>query len=325
MSKDTVTLSCRNCESNNRIPIEKALRDLAKVKCGKCSTGLLRVSGEPLTELNRQDLCHPWDKEALDKLMAIPMADTIISKVFGATFDKLARFYSMASLVRVNERQAPRLWRLYLEAAGRVNCDPPPLFIAQNPTMNAFAGGAGQHYITVTSGLLDKLEDREILGVLGHELTHVRLGHVKYQILARLLAVGGLRILNFFGLAKFALLPIQIALTKWTQMAELSADRGELLATGSLESFVKTHMLLAGGTSRFQDELNVAAFIDQAHDAEKMKQDDILITIMEMLDSSTNRSHPLPAWRVHHGLKWSRTDRFFQILAGHPTKRIEGS
>lgn len=323
MSKDSVDLTCRQCGSKNRIPIERALQDLAAPSCGSCKAGLLRVSGEPLADLDGAALAHPWDREALDKLQAIPYADKLISTVMGSTVDKLARFQLLASAVQVSDRQAPRLLKLYLEAAARLDVDPPPLYITQSPTLNAYAMGAGEPLVAVTTGLLDSMEEREILGILGHELTHVKLGHVLYRTLAHLLIRGGLGVLDkFMGIGSLLVTPIKVALMRWYQYAELSADRGELIATGSLETAVRAHMLLAGGSSRFIDDLDVGAFIDQAHQAEDLRDTDLLVTVMDMLDT-TSRSHPLPAWRVHHLLKWARGEDFFKLLAGDYQPALE--
>jgi Zn-dependent protease with chaperone function len=183
--------------------------------------------------------------------------------------------------------------------------------------------GAGEPLVAVTTGLLDTMEEREILGILGHELTHVKLGHVLYRTLAILIINGGLGLLDkFMGLGSLLVTPIKIALMRWYQYAELSADRGELIATGSLETAVRAHMLLAGGSSRFIEDLDVGAFIDQAHQAEALRDKEILVTVMEMLDS-TARSHPLPAWRVHHLLDWARGEDFFKILAGDYQPSLE--
>ena len=314
---DAVTLRCRFCTAKNRIPVSRALEDLSKVQCGSCGSGLLRVNGEPLTELKNADLSHPWDHEALEKLRAIPMADTLINKVLGSTLDKLTHFDLMAGAVRVGPEQAPRLWKLYLQAAGRVGVDPPPLFIVQDPQPNAFTLGAGKPQVAVTSGLLEMMDDGCVLGVLGHELTHVRLGHVTYRTLVLLLLQGALKVLDLFGLAALVVKPVQIALYRWYQMSELSADRGELLTTGSLETFVRTHMILAGGGGKWLAELNVAAFVDQAHAAERLRDGDILLYVLELMRSN-RRTHPLPVWRVHHGLQWAQTPAFFELLAGQP-------
>lgn len=310
-----VTLACRFCQTKNRIPVARAMDDLSQCKCGSCRAALLRVNGEPLMDIHNDDLAHPWDREALKALQSVPMLDMIIQKVMGSTLDKLRQFQFMGSAVRVSERQAPRLWRLYLEAAGRIDVDPPPLYMIQTPVVNAFASGAGRPTLAVTTGLLDLLDDRQICGVLGHELTHVRLDHVTYRTLALLIANGALSALNFLGLAGLVLTPIRIALMKWYQMSELSADRGELLTTGSMDTFVRTHMTIAGGSSRFADELDVGEFIEQANEAEALRSKDLLISVMDLMDS-TQRSHPLTVWRVHHGMRWAQTPRFFELLAG---------
>ncbi|MFO0749363.1 MAG: M48 family metallopeptidase [Myxococcota bacterium] len=310
-----VTVACRFCGAQNRFPVERALQDLTKVVCGSCRSGLLRVRGEPLTDLSPVDLMHPMDREALDKMKSIPLLDTVIGKVLGSTFDKLGRFQHLASAIRVSERQVPRLWRLYLEAAGRIDVDPPPLFLRQDPRPNAYTSGAKIPLVTITTALVDQLDERSLVGVLGHELTHVKLGHVLYRTVAELLARGVLALSGLFGLGNLALGPLRAVLFKWYQMSELSADRGELLASGSLEVHIRTHMMLAGGSAKLASELDVAAFIDQAHEADEAKDSDIFVNLMETM-GGLGRTHPLNVWRVHHALAWARTQAFFDLLAG---------
>ncbi len=325
MSDESVEIACRGCGAMNRFPIERALKDLSQPRCGACKQGLLRVQGEALEGLDIAELAHPWDREALQKLKAIPYADKLLSKVMGSTMDKLTRFQLLASAVQVSERQAPTLHRLYLEAAGRLDVEAPPLYISQSPTLNAYATGAGEPVVVVTTGLLDAMEEREIVGILGHELTHVKLGHMLYRTMALLIIQGGLGVLEkFMGLGSLMVTPIKLALMRWYQYAELSADRGELLATGSLETAIRAHMLLAGGSSRFIEDLDVGAFIDQAHQAEALRDNEMLVTVMEMMDTRA-RTHPLPAWRVHHLLEWSRGESFFRLLAGNYRPAIEST
>lgn len=320
---DTVTLRCRACGATNRVPTSRALEDLTAVRCGSCHGGLLRVSGEPLPDLDNELLTHPWDRKALGALRAIPYADKLLAKAFGATLDRVVRFQLLASALRVDATQAPSLWSLYLQAAGRVDVDPPPLYIVQSPVLNAFAAGSGEPVVAVTSALLDRLDDAEIMGVLGHELTHVRLQHVLYRTLAMLLVNGGLALLErMMGLGAVLVAPIRVALLRWAQMSELSADRGELLTTASVQGFVRGHMLLAGGTDRFLEELSTEAFIAQADEAEAMRDDELFVHLVDLFQNN-RRTHPLPAWRVHHGLRWARTPAFFKILAGEPIPRLE--
>ena len=312
---DAATVTCRFCGTQNRFPIERALLDLTKVVCGNCRMGLLRVNGEPLTDLKADDIAHPWDKEAIAKLRTIPYAEDLLKKFMGSTFDKITRFKHLGGAVKVTAKQAPTLHRLYLEAAGRLDVDPPPLFLVRSPDANAYTTGVKDAVVAVTSTLVDEFDERAILGVLGHELAHFKLGHVALRTMAVLLAQGALSLLNLAGFANLALQPIKILLFKWYQMAELSADRGELIATGSLSTHIKTNMMLAGGSAKLSDELDVGAFIDQANEAEALRDNDLLISIAEMF-ANQDRTHPLVVWRVHHALQWARTQAFFDVLAG---------
>ena len=63
--------------------------------------------------------------------------------------------------------------------------------------LNAFASGLNekQYSITVTTGLLDALDDAEIEAVLGHELTHIRNGDVRMLVIAVIIA----GVISFFA------------------------------------------------------------------------------------------------------------------------------
>jgi heat shock protein HtpX len=66
----------------------------------------------------------------------------------------------------------------------------PKLKVADDPALNAFATGMNekQYAITVTSGLIDRLDDAELESVLGHELTHIRNGDVRMLVIAVIIA-----------------------------------------------------------------------------------------------------------------------------------------
>lgn len=52
----------------------------------------------------------------------------------------------------------------------------PKVFIINDDSLNAFASGINQrsYAITLSKGIIDKLNDEELEGVIGHELTHIR-------------------------------------------------------------------------------------------------------------------------------------------------------
>src|SRR5258708_20960819 len=70
---------------------------------------------------------------------------------------------------------APRLYDLVADLAGRAGIPMPQLYLIDGAQPNAFATGRDPHHaaVAVTSGLLNALDEREVAGVIAHELSHV--------------------------------------------------------------------------------------------------------------------------------------------------------
>ena len=87
--------------------------------------------------------------------------------------DKLA--LKMAGAREVTPEEAPRLHRLVEEVTSLTTLPKPKVYIVDNPSPNAFATGRNPKHAVVaaTSGIMDLLDDRELKGVIAHELGHV--------------------------------------------------------------------------------------------------------------------------------------------------------
>ncbi|GAA3278594.1 M48 family metalloprotease [Nesterenkonia halobia] len=75
----------------------------------------------------------------------------------------------------VSREQAPALYEMVEELAERAQQPAPRIFIAPQPTPNAFATGRNPEngVVCFTEGILNLLSPRELRGVTGHELMHV--------------------------------------------------------------------------------------------------------------------------------------------------------
>jgi heat shock protein HtpX len=90
----------------------------------------------------------------------------------------------------VSRREEPRLWNILENLCISRGLTMPKLKVMDSEALNAFASGLNQkqYSITVTRGLLERLEDPEIEAVLGHELTHIRNGDVRLLVIAVVIA-----------------------------------------------------------------------------------------------------------------------------------------
>src|SRR6476661_7690405 len=90
----------------------------------------------------------------------------------------------------VTRQQEPRLYNLLENLCISRGITTPKLKVIEDDNLNAFATGMTekQYSITVTTGLLNSLDDAEIESVLSHELTHIRNGDVRLLVIAVIIA-----------------------------------------------------------------------------------------------------------------------------------------
>ncbi|MBN1794305.1 MAG: zinc metalloprotease HtpX [Candidatus Omnitrophica bacterium] len=76
----------------------------------------------------------------------------------------------------LSESDAPALFDMVRDLAGRAGLPMPRLFLIPQETPNAFATGRNPQHacVAVTEGIVRLLDDEELRGVLAHELSHVK-------------------------------------------------------------------------------------------------------------------------------------------------------
>src|SRR5437588_11281718 len=129
-------------------------------------------------------LQHPYDRAALNALQKVPGLDIIVRKFIELFPERVAYIQNVAQTVRVSKKQCPQLYKLFQEACSILDMPEPELYVAQTPLSNALTSGHNHPYIIVTTGLLDLMNEDEELAVIGHELGHIKSGHVLYKTMA---------------------------------------------------------------------------------------------------------------------------------------------
>jgi len=267
-------------------------------------------------EIGPQTFEHPLDRAALSALQKVPGLDWVVKTLFGLIGEKRLRLFFLGTAVRVNERQFPRIHKLYAEACRTLDiAEPPELFVTQRLWVNAAAIGMNKPFIIITSPLVDMLDDRELQCVLGHELGHVMCGHALYTTLLLILINAWYAFIGIPG-GMIALIGIRLALLEWSRKAELSADRAGLLVSQDPAVSYKVDMKLAGG--RLGEEMNVDEFFKQAEEYEA--GGDLLDGILKVA-LLLDQTHPLPVSRVTDLKKWHDSGAYQKVLDGDYARR----
>lgn len=203
----------------------------------------------------------------------------------------------LASQLRLTPVVSPRLHALLGEARAALGfTDDVDLFVAQDAEVNAGAMHALRpgrpHLLSLTSALVERMDDDELRFVLGHELGHLAFDHYR----ARLAGAA-------FGETDEGAprIPPLLArrLESWDRLAELSADRAGLRVIGGrLDTVVRVFFKLQSGLGPEHLRFDVDAFLDQLARLQASARRDLLSIF----------SHPATPIRV----------RALQLFAGLP-------
>jgi heat shock protein HtpX len=176
---------------------------------------------------------------ALMNFVTYWFSDKIILRMYGAK--------------EVTQGEAPELYQIVGELVNKASLPMPRVYIMENDTPNAFATGRNPEHaaVAVTSGILKILSKEELMGVIGHELSHIQHRDILISTIAATIAgaitmlarvaqwgaiFGGMRsddqeggggnllfVLLFSIVASFAALLIQMAISR---SREYLADEG---------------------------------------------------------------------------------------------------
>jgi len=105
----------------------------------------------------------------------------VVGLVFGLGFNLAMYWFSDKVAIAtsrskpVTEQEYPALYRIVRELTQARNMPMPRMYVSEMAQPNAFATGRNPHHaaVSVTKGLLQIADERELRGVLAHEISHV--------------------------------------------------------------------------------------------------------------------------------------------------------
>lgn len=118
-----------------------------------------------------------WNWVNQEFLGTLPWAIGIVGVWFViAYFFNTSMVRNATGAREVSRKENPRVYNIVENLSMTCGMPMPKINIMDTPELNAFASGIDDksYTVTVTTGLCNMLNDEELAGVIGHELTHIR-------------------------------------------------------------------------------------------------------------------------------------------------------
>jgi heat shock protein HtpX len=177
----------------------------------------------------------------------------------------------------IKETEYPEIYSIIRELTQNMQLPMPKVYLINNPTPNAFATGRNpaNAAVAVTTGILNLLNNRELKGVIAHELSHIKNRDTLISVIAATIAgaiftlarmaqwamifgggrrndrnsgpVGAIAMLVLIIIAPLAAMIIQLAISR---AREYEADKAAGLATNDPLSLADALKKLSEGVKR---------------------------------------------------------------------------
>lgn len=118
-----------------------------------------------------------WDYVNYEMMQVLPWVVGIVGLWFFIAYFMNASMVRRATGARpLERRENPRVYNIVENLTMACGMPMPKVNVIDDPMLNAFASGIDDksYTVTVTTGICDRLNDEELAGVIGHELTHIR-------------------------------------------------------------------------------------------------------------------------------------------------------
>lgn len=272
---------------------------------------------QKLYQLQSIEYEHEFDRKALETLEGTPGLEKLARKYNKHAIERVMRLQYTGSALKVNDRNFPEIHNLLEEACDNLQINHiPELYIRWDYTVNGFTTGSENPLIVLHSGAIDLLSEEELLWLIGHEVGHIKSGHMLYHEMGQIIPILG----DIIGSATLGIgglvgMGLEAALFHWYRMSELTADRAGLLACQDNDVAISALMKASGVPKKFFEKIDTEDFIQQAREFQGYDFDSLdkvakAATIMW-------QEHPWTVMRAHEILKWIDSGQYNEIITKH--------
>lgn len=253
---------------------------------------------------------HNFDKKALKTLKALPGFDTIVNFFLNWAYVKWHIIELQGTNFLVTRESCPELYDIVHNVADILDVRPLPRFYTQwDYSINGFTTGYKEDTLMVlNSGTVDLLTEDELRYVVGHEIGHVKSGHVLFHTMGELFntAISEIPIVSTLST------PIYYALLYWIRMSEFTADRAGLLACQNIDAAINAIIKISGLPLKYFEKMDRDSFIKQATEFKASFRgftDNVIKTL-----TIAGSTHPWTVLRAAELLEWYDSGEYNKII-----------
>lgn len=257
---------------------------------------------------------YSGDEEALKALRRMPGVPELFRWIYKNVLDEYWRLNNSYNHLASDDKSYPTLMRLLKRNCKVLDLPVPELYIGYSASYNAYTSGVDKPFIVLHSSLVESFSPAEVSYIIGHELGHIKAGHVLYSSVAQF-------IIQFLPLLQSIIpvnigiiqMPLLLALFEWTRRAEMSCDRAGLLCVQDGDSALGAQARLCGRLSNLPEEFDMERVVRQYHEAEDSQN---AVAKVLLMFNSFQLTHPYGVARLYRLRQFLHSDKYKRILAG---------
>lgn len=246
---------------------------------------------EILSGLTINDYVHPEDVAAINALKKVPKLDELFTKLGDNSNRHFMHSTALGKYVRINKETCPEIYNVVERVCKILDYDKiPEVFTRRSCSLNVEVGGVDQPMLVIPDFIINNYDEKLMLFAVGRAVSKLKTDYLKYYSIARI----AIDIVEF---SQHIPDSINVLFAKWMQKAELTADRGGLLACQDCKTAIRCLMNIAGMPVDFTKDISVSDYIEACKcDSKLVKASRNLLTLTNCTGWSNDRIIELFNW-----------------------------
>lgn len=229
------------------------------------------------TRKHISEYIHPQEKEITQRLYENLISDEYCNQLLEnyKLFDLETELPDyIGKCLEVNHFQMPELYKMVAELSESIDLPMPKVYVFESYYFNTSAEGLDKPWVQVSTKTLENFDENELRFVIARELAHIKLGHMKWEVLCEQFAKNVAMASDIIAIPGFAASSKQafdiyadrfkLISANWNRISEYSADRCALvLCEWNLKSAVSAILKQILNSSLLAKNVNLSSFLNQ--------------------------------------------------------------